>query len=147
MEIINFQEGTFRFLCFISFVLIFMACEFIFPLYKRTKKTFIRWGTNFLFVIIDVIMLRLTFPLLAVGFASICVDRGFGILNNISLPFGLSLLISIVLLVLGIWFEDFLFDRFKIFWRFHTCGQRFDSRCEPKRFRDRSGVGTFVWVC
>ena len=51
MEIINFQEGNFRFLCFIFFVLIFMACEFIFPLYKRTKKTFIRWGTNFLFVI------------------------------------------------------------------------------------------------
>jgi len=119
MEIINFQEGNFRFLCFISFVLIFMACEFIFPLYKRTKKTFIRWGTNFLFVIIDVLILRLTFPLLAVGFASICVDKGFGLLNNVSLPFGLSLLISILLLDLGIWFQHFLFHRYRIFWRFH----------------------------
>ena len=63
--------------------------------------------------------MRLTFPLLAVGFASICVDKGFGLLNNVSLPFGLSLLISILLLDLGIWFQHFLFHRYRIFWRFH----------------------------
>ena len=31
-----------------------MIYEFIFPFYKRTKKTFLRWITNFLFIIFDI---------------------------------------------------------------------------------------------
>ena len=119
MESISIQEGPLRLLCFFSFIIIFMIYEFIFPFYKRTEKTFLRWITNFLFIIFDTLILRLSFPILAAGMASICADRGFGVLNNLSLSFWPSLIIAIILLDLGIWVQHFVFHRYNIFWRFH----------------------------
>ena len=119
MDSLTLNEGLIRLLFFLAFIIIFMIYEQFFPFYKRSSKFFSRWIVNFLFVAIDTLALRIFFPILAVGMAYLCEERGLGILNNLSFPFWVSLFISILLLDLGIWFQHFLFHKYNIFWRFH----------------------------
>ena len=109
MDSRTLNEGLIRLLFFLAFIIIFMIYEQFFPFYKRSSKFFSRWIVNFLFVAIDTLALRIFFPILAVGMAYLCEERGLGILNNLSFPFWVSLFISILLLDLGIWFQHFLF--------------------------------------
>ena len=119
MDSLTLNEGLIRLLFFLAFIIIFMIYEQFFPFYKRSSKFFSRWIVNFLLVAIDTLALRIFFPILAVGMAYFCEERGLGLLNNLSFPFWVSLFISILLLDLGIWFQHFLFHKYNIFWRFH----------------------------
>ena len=119
MDFSNIDEGAFRFLFFLLFIAIFLVCESVFPFYKRGPKTISRWITNFCFVAIDTLVLRICLPILAIGMAYLCNEKGIGLLNNLILPIELSLLIGLIFLDLGIWFQHLVFHRFNIFWRFH----------------------------
>jgi sterol desaturase/sphingolipid hydroxylase (fatty acid hydroxylase superfamily) len=78
-----------------------------------------RWPSNLGIVVVDTILVRLVFPVTAVGIASLAAARGFGLFNVIGLPFWVSVVASIVLLDLAIYLQHVLFHAVPALWRLH----------------------------
>jgi|TARA_R110002072_G_scaffold132777_4_gene273010 sterol desaturase/sphingolipid hydroxylase (fatty acid hydroxylase superfamily) len=78
-----------------------------------------RWLNNFGITFLNTLLLRLLFPILAVGLAAIAAERGWGLLNMVDLPFALAVLIAVVLQDLVIYGQHALFHHVGFLWRFH----------------------------
>ena len=78
-----------------------------------------RWLNNLGLVVLNTIILRLVFPTAAVGMAALASENHWGLLNQYSLGFAPSLLISIVVLDLVIYFQHVLFHAVPLLWRLH----------------------------
>lgn len=78
-----------------------------------------RWVGNFGVLAVDTLLLRLLFPLAAVGVALHADARGYGILNLIAVPAWLHVLVSIVVLDLALYSQHALFHRVPLLWRLH----------------------------
>ena len=79
----------------------------------------IRWTNNLGLVVIDTIVLRLSFPILAVGLAVIAQDRGWGLFNVIEAPGWVAILVSIIVLDLVIYLQHVMFHAVPALWRLH----------------------------
>lgn len=79
----------------------------------------LRWTNNLALVVVDTIILRLTFPILAVGLALMAEARGWGLFNVLDLPLWLAVLLSILLLDLAIYLQHVLFHAVPSLWRLH----------------------------
>ncbi|MDD5712178.1 MAG: sterol desaturase family protein [Smithellaceae bacterium] len=88
---------------------------------RRPQKTgrARRWGRNLAIVAGDTALLRLIFPLLPVGFAILCGQRGWGILNLFGVPYPVALLTGFLFLDLTIYGQHVLFHVLPLFWRMH----------------------------
>lgn len=78
-----------------------------------------RWLNNLSLVALNTIILRLAFPTAAVGVAALATEHSWGLLNQYSLGFGPSLLISIIALDLVVYFQHVLFHAIPLLWRLH----------------------------
>jgi sterol desaturase/sphingolipid hydroxylase (fatty acid hydroxylase superfamily) len=93
--------------------------EFAAPMRRQEMPRLIRWSNNLALVAIDTLLLRLIFPLTAVGFASLLQQNGWGLLNWLALPGWLSLLIALLLLDLAIYGQHVMFHKVPLLWRLH----------------------------
>ena len=119
MDYIIYNENNIRLLCFIVFLILFCIFEYIFPIYKKSKNVYKRWLINISFVVIDTFLLRLLFPILAVGIAIISANNNFGLFNLLNLPIIIEYSLAFVLLDFGIWLQHVLFHKVNFLWRFH----------------------------
>jgi sterol desaturase/sphingolipid hydroxylase (fatty acid hydroxylase superfamily) len=78
-----------------------------------------RWGANLGLVVLNTLILRLLFPLAAVGLAALAASRGWGLLNQVALPAGLEVLLAIVALDFAIWAQHVFFHAVPALWRLH----------------------------
>ncbi len=78
-----------------------------------------RW-TNLLLAVVDAGVLRLFFPMLAVGVAHWATQTGFGVLNIITMPVWCAVVLSLLLLDLLVYWQHRLFHRIPVFWRMHA---------------------------
>jgi sterol desaturase/sphingolipid hydroxylase (fatty acid hydroxylase superfamily) len=80
-----------------------------------------RWGGNLGLVAVDTIMLRAVPPIItAVGVAALAHARGWGLLGAlVSLPTGLDIVLSAVVLDLAIYLQHRLFHAVPALWRLH----------------------------
>ncbi len=78
-----------------------------------------RWPANLGIVALDTVLVRLLFPLSAVGLAVLAENRGWGLLNNWPLPGWLAVVISVVLLDLVIYLQHVMFHAVPALWRLH----------------------------
>jgi sterol desaturase/sphingolipid hydroxylase (fatty acid hydroxylase superfamily) len=78
-----------------------------------------RWINNILLSMTDTIILRLLFPVLPVGIAVFCQQRGWGALNYFPFPSWIAVICGIVLMDLVIYGQHKMFHRVPIFWRLH----------------------------
>jgi sterol desaturase/sphingolipid hydroxylase (fatty acid hydroxylase superfamily) len=85
------------------------------PLIGRAQ----RWPGNLGVVVIDTILVRLVFPLTAVGTALLAESRGFGLFHAVSLPTWLAILATVIVLDLTIYLQHVLFHAVPVLWRFH----------------------------
>lgn len=69
--------------------------------------------------VIDTVVLRLVFPVLAVGFASFAAESGIGLFNAIAAPWWVSVPLSMALLDLAIYGQHRLFHRVGWLWAMH----------------------------
>ena len=58
-----------------------------------------RWPGNLLIVVLDTLVVRLIFPLAAVGVALVAAEQGWGLFNLLTLPPWLAVFASVVLLM------------------------------------------------
>ncbi len=101
---------------------LFALAERYAPRRRPTQPLAGRWLTNWAFVLLDTITLRLMalmLPLLAVGAALDAGQRGLGLLNRVDLPGWAEVLLAVLALDLAIWAQHLITHKVPLFWRFH----------------------------
>ena len=119
MDYITNNESILRLSAFFFFLLFIFIIESIFPIYRRSIKTYKRWLINFTFVFLNTLALRFLFPVLAASFAGICSQYNIGFLNYFNIPIWIALILAFLCLDLGIWLQHLLFHHISFLWRFH----------------------------
>jgi sterol desaturase/sphingolipid hydroxylase (fatty acid hydroxylase superfamily) len=112
-------EPQLRLIVFLGVLVAMALWELAAPRRRQEIPRVIRWTNNLGVVVIDTIVLRLSFPILAVGLAVIAQDRGWGLFNIIAVPGWVAILVSIVVLDLVIYLQHVMFHAVPALWRLH----------------------------
>jgi sterol desaturase/sphingolipid hydroxylase (fatty acid hydroxylase superfamily) len=118
-ETILAAEPTIRLAAFLSVLVAMALWEVAAPRRRREIPRVIRWTNNLALLVLDTAILRLTFPIIAVGLAVMAEDRGWGLFNNIDVPFWLAIVVSMLLLDLAIYLQHVMFHTIPGLWRLH----------------------------
>ncbi|MFQ5993926.1 MAG: sterol desaturase family protein [Acidiferrobacterales bacterium] len=113
------HEPTLRLGFFVGILVVMATWEMLAPRRKLTVPKASRWLSNLALVGLNTVVLRAIAPLAAVGMALLSVERGWGILNNISIPYVLAVILAVVVLDLAIYLQHVMFHAVPIFWRLH----------------------------
>jgi len=89
------------------------------PRRKQAIGRSVRWPSNLGVVVVDTLLVRLVFPITAVGLAVAAEAHGAGLFHAITLPVWIAVVSSIVLLDLAIYFQHVLFHAVPALWRLH----------------------------
>ena len=119
MDIILAAEPEIRLTAFLSVLAAMALWELAAPRRRRDIPRVIRWSNNLALDVIDTAILRLSFPILAVGLAVLAEERGWGLFNIIEAPFGLAVILSMLLLDLAIYLQHVMFHAVPALWRLH----------------------------
>ena len=119
MDIILAAKPEIRLTAFLSVLAAMALWELAAPRRRRDIPRVIRWSNNLALVVIDTAILRLSFPILAVGLAVLAEERGWGLFNIIEAPFGLAVILSMLLLDLAIYLQHVMFHAVPALWRLH----------------------------
>lgn len=79
----------------------------------------IRWSNNIFLVLIDTAILRLAFPVLAVGLAGLAQAKGWGLFNVVDVPIWVAVVASILILDLAIYLLHVTFHAVPALSRLH----------------------------
>jgi sterol desaturase/sphingolipid hydroxylase (fatty acid hydroxylase superfamily) len=118
-ETILVQEPMLRIGVFLAVLLAMAVWEVAAPRRRQEIPRVIRWTNNLALVVVDTLILRLSFPILAVGLALIAEERGWGLFNALEVPLWLAVVLSILLLDLAIYLQHVLFHAVPALWRLH----------------------------
>jgi sterol desaturase/sphingolipid hydroxylase (fatty acid hydroxylase superfamily) len=118
-ETIFAAEPQLRLGMFLGVLVIMALWELLAPRRRRDIPRVIRWSNNLALVVIDTVVLRLTFPILAVGLAIMAQERGWGLFNFIDAPVWIAVLVSVIVLDLVIYLQHVMFHAVPALWRLH----------------------------
>ena len=113
------SEAAARFAIFATILVALLLIEAIWPARTRHYPRRARWPANILLTAVDTAMLRLFFPLLAVGTAVWAESSGFGLLNRITIPGWAAFAASLVVLDVVIYGQHVAMHRIGVLWRLH----------------------------
>lgn len=113
------HESLIRLGCFAGVLLLMALAEALLPRRPLTRKKRTRWFSNLILVALNSIMVRVLFPLGATGLAMLAETRGWGLFNNLDLPKGLTVVVSILVLDLVIYLQHVMFHAVPVLWRLH----------------------------
>lgn len=113
------QEPMVRLGVFLGVLMGMVAWEVAAPRRRQEIPRVIRWTNNLALVVVDTVILRLSFPILAIGLALIAEERGWGVFNALEVPLWLAALLSILLLDLAIYLHHVRFHAVPALWRLH----------------------------
>lgn len=119
MDVFGISEGAFRLGVFSSVFVLMALAETAFPRKRRTQPRVRRWFANWGLVIIDTLVLRITFPILAVSVAFYVEGRGWGLLNWTTLPIWVEIVIAVAMLDLAVWAQHVASHKIPLLWRVH----------------------------
>jgi sterol desaturase/sphingolipid hydroxylase (fatty acid hydroxylase superfamily) len=118
-ETILAAEPTIRLAAFLGILAAMALWEAAAPRRRREIPRVIRWTNNLALVVLDTAILRLTFPILAVGLAVMAEERGWGLFNNLDAPAWVAVIVSMLLLDLAIYLQHVIFHAVPGLWRLH----------------------------
>ncbi len=113
------NEGAIRLGIFLAILIAMAIWEVAAPRRRIEIPRLIRWTNNLGLVVIDTILVRLTFPIVAVGVALLAQEKGWGLFNIIEAPSWLAIIVSIVVLDFAIYLQHVLFHAVPALWRLH----------------------------
>lgn len=118
-ETILAAEPTIRLAAFLGVLVAMALWEVATPRRRREIPRVIRWTNNLALVVLDAAILRLSFPIIAVGLAAMAEERGWGLFNNIDAPSWLAIVVSMLVLDLAIYLQHVMFHAVPGLWRLH----------------------------
>jgi len=113
------HEPTIRLGVFASLLVALALAEAAFPRRPRTFSRWVRWPSNLAIVALNTGLLRLVFPIAAVGAALWASDRGIGLLPWLHAPAIVAVPVAFVLLDLAIYLQHRVFHAVPLLWRLH----------------------------
>ncbi|MCG6903939.1 MAG: sterol desaturase family protein [Rhodobacter sp.] len=113
------HEAAIRVTVFLGVLVAFALAEIAAPRRRREIPRLLRWSNNLALVVLDAALVRLAFPVLAVGLAVIARDRGWGLMNLIDLPVWAAIVIAVLLFDLVIYLQHVVFHAVPVLWRLH----------------------------
>ena len=112
-------EPTIRLVAFLGILAAMALWEVGAPRRRREIPRIVRWTNNLALVVLDTAILRLTFPILAVGLAAMAEEHGWGLFNNIDAPVWVAIVVSMMVLDLAIYLQHVMFHAVPGLWRLH----------------------------
>ena len=112
-------EPAIRLVCFVGVFVVVALWELAAPRRAPTVSKVVRWGSNLGLVALNTLVLRLLFPMAAVGMAALGVSQGWGLLNHFQVPFWLALPLAVIALDFAIWLQHVMVHAVPILWRLH----------------------------
>lgn len=113
------DEPVIRLVFFLGLFAVFALWEAAAPRRHRTLTRRQRWPSNLAIVALNTALVRLALPVTAVGFALLCAEHGWGLLNFLDLPHWLAVALAVVLLDLAIYVQHVVFHSVPMLWRLH----------------------------
>ncbi|KUO55786.1 MAG: sterol desaturase [Sphingomonadales bacterium BRH_c42] len=118
-DLILANEPMIRIGFFTGVLLVMALWEAAAPRRRREIPRLLRWSGNLGIVVIDTLLVRLVFPVVAVGLAVAAQERGWGLFNVIEAPFWLAFVVSLLALDLAIYLQHVMFHAVPALWRLH----------------------------
>ncbi len=78
-----------------------------------------RWFNNLGIILLGSILVKLTFPVTAMGVAAAAATKDWGLFNSLQIPSWGAILLSILILDLVIYLQHLMFHAVPILWRLH----------------------------
>ena len=113
------HEPTIRLGAFFGMFALMAIWEALAPRRTRLLPRRVRWLHNLALVVLNSVILRLLFPLAAVGFAVLAAERGWGLLNAFEVPFWWAFVLSVIALDFAIYLQHVMFHAVPLLWRLH----------------------------
>jgi sterol desaturase/sphingolipid hydroxylase (fatty acid hydroxylase superfamily) len=112
-------ETQIRILFFFTILLLVAVWEFAAPRRRLTVSKVGRWFNNLGIIFIDSLLVKLLFPVAAMGVAAAAHKNGWGLFNYLQIPDGFSVLMSVLVLDLIIYLQHLMFHAVPVLWRLH----------------------------
>ena len=112
-------EPLIRLACFLGVFVLMAVLETALPRRARALDRGRRWPSNLGLVALGTVVVRLVFPITAMGVAMAAEARGVGLIPWLGLPPWAEVLAAVVLLDLAIYLQHVLFHAVPGLWRLH----------------------------
>ena len=112
-------EITIRMIFFFGILAIMALWEIFLPRRQLTVSKSVRWINNIALVFLNTILLRLIFPLAAVGMTLFATEQNWGLLNYFDLPVIVEFIIAIVIMDLVMYLQHVMVHALPVLWRLH----------------------------
>jgi sterol desaturase/sphingolipid hydroxylase (fatty acid hydroxylase superfamily) len=116
---IQAHEASIRLGAFVGIFALMALWELRAPRRALTVSRALRWGSNLGLVVLNTVLVRLLFPVAAIGMASLTAAQGWGLLNRFVLPFWLAVVLAVVALDFVIWVQHVMVHAIPALWRLH----------------------------
>lgn len=118
-DLILSNEPMIRMGFFLGILLAMAIWEVAAPRRRREIPRLLRWSSNLGVVVIDTLLVRLTFPIVAAGLAIVAEQRGWGLFNIFDAPAWIAFVVSVLALDLAIYLQHVMFHAVPALWRLH----------------------------
>lgn len=113
------NEPVVRLSIFFGVLGVIALWEAVMPRRVRSFSRWTRWPSNLGIVALNTVIVRLAFPVAAVGTAVMAQDRGWGLFNTLNVPDVLAIALCVIALDLAVYLQHVLFHAVPALWRLH----------------------------
>ena len=118
-QIVLENEPAIRLGFFLGVFAVIAAWEVFAPRRALTVSKALRWASNLGLVVLNTVLLRLLFPLAAVGLAAFSAQNGWGLLNHFEVPFWMAVPLAVIAMDFVIWLQHVMVHAVPALWRLH----------------------------
>jgi len=118
-DLIIKNEPVVRLSVFLGVFIAVALWEAAAPRRTRSLARWARWPSNIGIVALNTVVMRLLFPVAAVGVAVAASGAGWGLMNMVSLPLWLEAVIAVVILDFVIYLQHVMVHAVPLLWRLH----------------------------
>ena len=113
------NEIVIRLTCFFSLFVLLALAEVKFPRRVLKVSKLLRWSNNLSMSVFNSILMKVIFPMAGTGLAIIALREQWGLLNNLPIPYWVSVFVYIIFFDFAIYFQHRLFHWLGPLWRLH----------------------------
>jgi len=113
------NEPAIRLGFFLGVFAVIAAWEVFAPRRALTVSKALRWTSNLSLVVLNTVLLRLLFPLAAVGLAAFSAQNGWGLINHFEVPLWVAVPLAVIAMDFVIWLQHVMVHAVPALWRLH----------------------------
>lgn len=118
MDFITGHETALRLTCFAVILAVLAIAERLWPARGDAKRA-MRQVSNISLIVIDSVLVRIAFPIIAVALAVQIHAHGGGLFGHLDWPQWIEIALAVVIFDAAIYWQHRLLHRFAVLWRMH----------------------------